>query len=562
MIQIFKQALFSFLILLMAVSVQSQNTDLNNKTLSTYLDAENAFMLDDYTRALSLYQEVLERDSDFDPAMFQLARIYLIRNRVDEAFKWAEEAYKRDPKNKWYALLLIDLYKHNNKIEDAIDVYKKLLIDDQTNSDYLNSLTQLYTLTRNVEAAITIYNQLEKQEGISERLSFLKRDLYLNSGGFEDAILEMIKLSENFPKKSSYISMIAEMYMGNGETEKAFMFYQKVLDVNPADPYIRITLADYYRQKGEIDIAIENLQHGYANPNLDLETKIQVLMGLFELKDIPEEKIRTASLKLAETLAGVHPEKPESHAIYADMLYRDSLYTEAAHEYNEVIKIDSSRYIVWEQLLFSLNNRSQTKQITAVSKRAIKLFPKKPLLYLFNAIGNFMEDSIKMSIKSLEKGLLLVQNIKLAEQFYMYLGDAYYQDEKSEKAFEAYDKCLEINPSNTFVLNNYAYYLALKKQQLDKAKTMAFTAISLDPGPTNQDTYGWVLYQLGDFEEAFKYIDMAIDAEKDPSAVILDHMGDVYFRLGKKKKAQKYWKKALKKGLDTDEFKHKLANGL
>jgi tetratricopeptide (TPR) repeat protein len=542
--------------------VQSQDIEMNNEALSTYINAENAFMLEDYSTAFDLYQKVLENDSDFDPAMFQLARIYLFRNQVDEAFKWTKEAYKRDPKNKWYALLLVDLYKHNTKFEKAIEVYQKLLVDDETNTDYLNNLSQLYTHTQNAESAITTYNQLEKIEGISERLSFLKRDLYLNTGALDKAILEMIKLSDHFPENSKYISMVAEMYMGNGETEKAFMFYQKVLDVNPSDPYIRITLADYYQQQGEADLAFENLKHGYANPNLDLETKTQVLMGLFELKDIPEKKIRAESLKLGEILAKTHPDKPGSHAIYADMLYRDSLYTEAAKEYRKVIKLDSSRYIVWEQLLFSLNNRTQTKDITTVSQRTINLFPKEPLPYLFNAIGHFMADSIKSSIKSLEKGLPIVQNAKLAEQFYMYLGDAYYQDKQSDKAFEAYDKCLEINPSNTFVLNNYAYYLALRKEKLDKAKTMSFTAISIDPGPTNQDTYGWVLYQLEDYNEAFKYIDMAIDGEKNPSAEVLDHMGDVYFRLGKEKKAQKYWKKAQKKGLDTDEFKLKLANGL
>lgn len=560
--QTIKKILFSFLILVLGIQVQAQDTDMNNSALSTYLDAENAFMLEDYSKALLLYQEVIKNDKDFDPAMFQLARIYLFKNQIDEAFKWADEAYKRDPKNKWYALLLIDLYKHNNKIEEAIAVYQELLIDDKTNTDYLNDLSQLYTHTQNAEAAIATYNQLEKIEGISERLSFIKRDLYLNSENIEQAILEMISLSENYQENSQYLSMIAEMYMGNGETEKAFMFYQKVLDVNPSDPYIRITLADFYQQKGEIDLAFENLRHGYANANLDLETKTQVLMGLFELKSIPENRIRTETQKLGEILAKTHPNKPGSHAIYADMLYRDSLYTEAAIEYQEVIKIDSSRYVVWEQLLFSLNNRLQTKEITTVSERAINLFPKEPIPYLFNAIGHFMADSIKLSIQSLEKGLPTVQNVNLAEQFYMYLGDAYYQDEQSDKAFEAYDKCLEINPSNTFVLNNYAYYLALKKEKLDKAKTMAFTAISLDPGPTNQDTYGWVLYQLKDYEEAFKYIDMAIDAEKNPSAEVLDHMGDVYFRLGKVKKAQRFWKKAQKEGLDTDEFKLKLANGL
>jgi len=91
---------------------------------------------------------------------------------------------------------------------------------------------------------------------------------------------------------------------------------------------------------------------------------------------------------------------------------------------------------------------------------------------------------------------------------------------------------------------------------------MAFTAISLDPGPTNQDTYGWVLYQLGEYDESFKYITMAIEGEKNPSADVLDHYGDVYFRLGEEKKARKYWKKAQKSGLDTEEFKHKLSNGL
>ncbi len=562
MTRFLKKTLLPLLIILIMFDTQAQTDDFNTRALSIYLDAENAFMQEDYSTAFRLYQDVLKNDKDFDPAMFQLAQIYLYRNQIDEAIKWAEEAYNRDQQNERYALLMVNLYKHYNKFEEAIKVYQKLLIQEPTNSDFLNDLSLLYTATKNTDAAIATYELLEKLDGINEQISFLKRDLYLNSGNFDKAIREMLKLSEKYPENSQYISIIAEMYMSNNETEKAFLFYQKVLDINPSDPYIRITLADFYQQKGDIDLAIGNLKQGYLNPDLDLETKIQILMGLFELKNIPESRIRTESLKLASILAEVHSDKPGSHAIYADLLYRDSLYTEAAREYKEVIKLDSSRYVVWEQLLFSLNNRTQTQEMIVVSKRATKLFPQEPLPYLFNAVGLFMQDSIKAVIQSLEKGLPFVQNPKLMEQFYMYLGDSYYQDDQKEKSYNAYDKCLEINSSNTFVLNNYAYYLALNNQKLDKAKTMAFTAISLDPGPTNHDTYGWVLYQLGDYKEAFKYIEMAINAEKTPSAEVLDHFGDVNFRLGNEKKAQKFWKKAQKSGLDTDEFKHKLANGL
>ena len=557
-----KRTFFSLILIVLIAPLKAQTGDINSNALSTYLEAENAFMQEDYSQAFTLYQKVLENDKDFDPAMFQLARIYLFQNNTDQAYKWAQEAYNRDNKNKWYALLLIDLFQHKNKLPEAIDVYQKLLIDEPDNLDYLNAIAPLYELSQRNDEAIETYNRIEMQKGVSERLSFKKRDLYLNSSRFDKAISELLKLSEKFPQDARYASMIAEMYMRNKETDKAFLFYQKVLDINPSDPYIRITLSDFYQQKGEIDLAFENLQMGFTNPKLDLDTKIQILGGLFNSKSIPEKRLIEESFSLAKKLAEVHHDKPGAHAIYADLLYRDSLFSEAAIEYYEVIKIDSSKYSVWEQLLFSLNGSTNTERMIEISNRTIKLFPRQPLPYLFNAIGYFVEENVKNAIQSLEKGLPLAQNPKLSEQFYMYLGDAYYQDEQSDKAFDAYDKCLSLNPSNTFVLNNYAYYLALKDQNLAKAKTMAFTAISIDPGPTNHDTYGWVLYQTGNYEEALKYIEMAVEGDKNPSAEVYDHLGDVYFRLGKEKKAFKFWKKAKKKGLNSDEFIQKLANGL
>jgi tetratricopeptide (TPR) repeat protein len=559
-----KSIKYNYLILVFIFSASqllAQTFEMNSKALNTYLEAEKAFVSEDYSEAFTLYKEVLNYDKDYDPALFQLARISLYKNQPNEALIWAEQAYALDSLNTMYAQLLVDIYKHGGNFKPAIEIYKKLIDAEPKNQEYIEGLAQLYTFVRDAENAIKFYDQLENLRGINEQISLTKRDLYLNSGKFDNAVLELVKLSEAFPENSQYFSLIAEMYMGNGEPKKAFPFYQKVLDINPSDPYIRITLADYYQQQGEFDLAFQNLNQGYKNPGLDLDTKIQILMGLFEVKNIPETKIRTESLKLAETLSKVHPEKPGSHAMYADLLFRDSLYTEAAREYSAVLKIDSSRYAVWEQLLFSLNNRTQTKEMIGVSRRAIVQFPTEPIPYLFNAVGHFMQDSTKLAVESLENGLPYVQNSKLMEQFYMYLGDAYYQNKQKEKAFEAYDNCLEINASNAFVLNNYAYYLALNKMNLDKAKTMAFTAISLAPNPTNHDTYGWVLFQLNDFQGAFKYVEMALKNEKNPSADVLDHMGDIYYKLGDRKKAMKYWKKAQKSGLKTEEFNNKIETG-
>jgi Tfp pilus assembly protein PilF len=93
--------------------------------------------------------------------------------------------------------------------------------------------------------------------------------------------------------------------------------------------------------------------------------------------------------------------------------------------------------------------------------------------------------------------------------------------------------------------------------KLEKAEQMAKKATELDPNnPSNQDTYGWVLFQLGKYEEAKEWIGKAIENGEDNSAVVLEHYGDVMWKLGDKKEAQKYWERALKAG-EGSEFLEK-----
>jgi Tfp pilus assembly protein PilF len=60
----------------------------------------------------------------------------------------------------------------------------------------------------------------------------------------------------------------------------------------------------------------------------------------------------------------------------------------------------------------------------------------------------------------------------LKPQFYAHLGDCYYQLDSVQKAFTMFDKVLELNPDDSFVLNNYAYFLALRNENLSKAENV------------------------------------------------------------------------------------------
>ena len=58
---------------------------------------------------------------------------------------------------------------------------------------------------------------------------------------------------------------------------------------------------------------------------------------------------------------------------------------------------------------------------------------------------------------------------------------------------------------------------------------------------------GWVLYKRGRFDEARKYLEDAIGPARYPDPVVLDHFGDVLYRLGEGAKAQAQWEQSLKR---------------
>ncbi len=58
------------------------------------------------------------------------------------------------------------------------------------------------------------------------------------------------------------------------------------------------------------------------------------------------------------------------------------------------------------------------------------------------------------------------------------------------------------------------------------------------------DSYGWALFKLGYYKEAIPFLEQASNG-MSYSTVINDHLGDVYWKAGRKREAKFQWKKAL-----------------
>jgi Tfp pilus assembly protein PilF len=105
------------------------------------------------------------------------------------------------------------------------------------------------------------------------------------------------------------------------------------------------------------------------------------------------------------------------------------------------------------------------------------------------------------------------------------------------------------------VLNNYAYFLSLEGRNLERALTMVSHAIALsENNSTFLDTMAWVLYKLGRYAEAKKYMQQALSLDRSRSAELALHYGDILHALGEDFMAKTYWRKALERGAKKEEI--------
>ena len=141
------------------------------------------------------------------------------------------------------------------------------------------------------------------------------------------------------------------------------------------------------------------------------------------------------------------------------------------------------------------------------------------------------------------------------------LGDAYHELGKHTSSDSAYNASLKYDSNNLYVLNNYSYFLSLRNVELGRALKMSKKTIAKEPlNASYLDTYGWILYLKGEFNEAEKYLSKSLMNGGEKSAEVLEHYGDVLYRLNRKDEANAYWKKAKEAGGSSEALINKTSS--
>ena len=235
-------------------------------------------------------------------------------------------------------------------------------------------------------------------------------------------------------------------------------------------------------------------------------------------------------------------------------------YSSAKAAYQAALKLNDQVYLIWEQLIRIEVGDADFKQVVQDGETALALFPNQAPLYLYTGIAYAQLKRHEKAISYLKNAASLeLDNKNILTQIYAALGDAYNATKQYKESGEAYDKALQLLPDNTYALNNYAYYLSLRGENLTKAEEMSRRSNELEHGNSSfEDTLAWILFKNKNYSEARIWIEKSIKNDKRKSSTLLDHYGDILFHLGDKEAAIDAWKKAKAAGSKSQILERKI----
>ena len=532
-----------------------QDIDVNHY----FVSASKEKLLGNTEDAIRLYKKCLQIDPNNAAAAYELCIIALNVNDFQNAELYGKKAYTLNPENEWYAIIFVEALQRNKKPAEAIKIYQKLIKSFPDRSDIYYDFADCYLRMNKPNDAIQIYNELETKIGVNAELSLQKEKIYIRMGKLDKAVEEINKLITTAPDDAKYYGILAELYGANNMDTEAVDTYQKALKLHPDNAFINLSFSEYYRQKRDYPKGFIYLEKAFNSEELDIDSKVKILLSYYVVSEKSEE-LKLQSLLLCDLLIKAHPKEAKAFSIAGDFYYRDKKLEKSKEYFSKAVELDKSKYVIWNQLLIIESELQQFTEMIKHGKEAVELFPNEPTVYLLLGIAYLQEKNPQEALIILNQGKnIIIDNKPLLGQFYANIGDAYYRTKQMDQSDEAYEEALKINPNDTYVLNNYAYYLSLRNVKLDKAEEMSKKSNEIErDNASYNDTYGWILYGLGKYEDAKLWLEKAVSNGAANNAVILEHLGDVQYKLNNSDIALDYWMKAKKAGTGSDNLERKI----
>ncbi len=507
-----------------SAAVQADETNTSDAS-AHILQAEIALQRDEYLKATTEYRKAAELSDSVELAR-KATRMGFSYGFNDEALLAAIRWQKLDSESEEARAFLGQIYFRVDDLRNARRQFEKLIkAGPEDPGTRLLSLVSYLSEEGMPERADELVRTLAKPYKDSAKAHYAVAVMALRAGDSEYArqrASEAIKIDPDFTRPRL---LYARALMFDGESEKAIEYLAHLIGDSPQpDPDARMELALMYMLSGRDDDALSQVNQVLLEQSGRLDA-----LRLMAIINFRLERLDAAWDDFQDLLA--------SGQYRMDALFYLGRIADYREQYERAVRL-------YREVRYGSNTMFSQRRASALLAHQLD-----DVEGAFNLLEEFAEASPDNAVDVVTlKAQLLVSLERYEEALELYDKSIEYRPDNEnlvlgrcdlllrtgrlDDAIAEYRRALKRWPDSALTLNALGYTLADRTDQYAEAEKLIRKALSLDPeNPAIIDSFGWVLYKLGDLEGGLEQLNIAYERFSDHE--VAAHIIEVLAELGR-----------------------------
>ena len=529
------------------IFVQAHNEKMKGNYDAFYDLLTYAHTLDSTNTAISFYM-----------GMCMLKMNNTTQERGEQGLALMKKHFDAQPEDFYETTFYSDANMRLGHPEEALRAIKLLNENNPNRLELQLRLAEAYSRSGDFVQSNATYDSIAVLFGKAIQITSNKIDNYMAMNDSTGALREMRSLLATAPQNDTYNIAMSGLFQHYGMTDSALYYLDRAQEYAPDNGYIYLTRAEYYNMAGDSVGYEQQIYNALTAEQLDVDSKLSVLLGYIRGR-LAEEDTTQRINNLFTVLIQQHPHEAKIHQLYSEYFFTKKDFKGAIEQLGYSLDVNPTDADGWRNMVILNMMDDNYPAAVKASEKALEYNPDNIDLrrYVAGCYQQMKEYNKAYETYMIALGMADTTDVTLISEILTGMGDVCSEANDQESAMKCYERALEYDPLNSSALNNYAYFLAQRGEDLDRAERMAALAVKDEPDNANFiDTYAWVFFAKKDYQMALLYIKSAV--EKDEDNHLLEHYGDILWFVDDKEGAVEQWTKALELDPDNELLQRKV----
>ena len=439
------------------------------------------------------------------------------KERCDQGLALMKTHFDAQPEDLYETTFYSDANMQLGHPEEALRALKVLNEYNPNRLELQVRLAEAYSQSGDYAQSNATYDSIAAIFGNAIQIPSSKIENFIALNDSAGALREMRVLLATAPQNDTYNLGMSGLFQHYGMNDSALYYLDRAQEYAPDNGLIYLTRAQYYNQIGDSAGYEQQIYNALTAEQLDVDTKLGVLLSYIRERLSQEDTTQRID-NLFSVLIQQHPHEAKIHQLYSEYLYAKKDTKGAIEQLSYSLDVNPTDADGWRNMMILNMMDDNYAEAIKASEKALEYNPENLDLYGYVAGCYHQMKEYEKAIATYKKILSLTDSTDYERQSELItgMGDTYSELQDTVQAFECYERALELDPANSSALNNYAYFLAQRGENLDRAERMAALAVKEDPDNANFiDTYAWVFFAKKDYKMALLYIKSAVEKSED-----------------------------------------------